>query len=194
MINTNNILAFIGLFFIGLILYMITLSKDKKTSYIISTAFTLGLTYGSWYVIGNYLKLDQETFFYKLALPCQGITSLIAAIVVFSGKNEKESKKEGEAKEETIVSACELFGVSRQVYYRSKQSLSRRQSIAAKVVELVLSVRQQMPRIGTRKLYYLLQHQLNDIGVGRDKLFAILKANHMLVKQKRNYRRTIINS
>ncbi len=95
-----------------------------------------------------------------------------------------------EAKEETIVSACELFGVNRQVYYRSKQSLSRRQSIAAEVVELVLSVRQQMPRIGTRKLYYLLQHQLNDIGVGRDKLFAILKANHMLVKPKKNYRKT----
>lgn len=93
-------------------------------------------------------------------------------------------------KGETIVSACELFGVSRQVYYRSKQSLPRRQAIAAKVVELVLSIRQQMPRIGTRKLYYLLQGQLNDIGVGRDKLFAILKANHMLIRPKKNYRKT----
>lgn len=92
--------------------------------------------------------------------------------------------------EETIVSACELFGVSRQVYYRSKQSLVRRQAIATQVVELVLSVRQQMPRIGTRKLYYLLQDQLNDIGVGRDKLFAILKANHMQIRPKRNYRIT----
>ena len=95
-----------------------------------------------------------------------------------------------EEKEETIVSACELFGVSRQVYYRSKKSFSRRQTMAAKVVELVLSVRQQMPRIGTRKLYYLLQNQLNDIGVGRDKLFAILKTNHMLVRPKKNYRKT----
>jgi transposase InsO family protein len=95
-----------------------------------------------------------------------------------------------EEKEETIVSACELFGVSRQVYYRSKQSLYRRQTMAAQVVELALSVRQQMPRIGTRKLYYLLQDQLSDIGVGRDKLFAILKANHMLVKPKKNYRKT----
>jgi len=95
-----------------------------------------------------------------------------------------------EEQEETIVSACELFGVSRQVYYRSKQSLSRRQSIAVKVVELVVSVRQQMPRIGTRKLYYLLQDQLRDIGVGRDRLFAILKANHMLIKPRKNYRKT----
>jgi transposase InsO family protein len=95
-----------------------------------------------------------------------------------------------EKKEETIVSACELFGVSRQVYYRSKQSLSRRQLVTAQVVELVFSVRQQMPRIGTRKLYYLLQDQLSNIGVGRDKLFAILKANHMLIRPKKNYRKT----
>jgi len=95
-----------------------------------------------------------------------------------------------EEKEETIVSACELFGVSRQVYYRSKQSMFRRQSMAVKVVELVLSVRQQMPRIGTRKLYYLLRDQLNEIGVGRDKLFAILKANHMQIRPKKNYRKT----
>lgn len=93
-------------------------------------------------------------------------------------------------KEKTIVSACELFGVSRQVYYRNKQSLCRRQSIATQVVELVLSVRQQMPRIGTRKLYFLLQDQLKEIGVGRDKLFAILKANHMQIRPKRNCRKT----
>ena len=45
----------------------------------------------------------------------------------------------------------------------------------------------QMPRIGTRKLYYLLQGSLQELGVGRDKLFAILKANHMLIKPKRSY-------
>ena len=44
-----------------------------------------------------------------------------------------------------------------------------------------------MPRLGTRKLYYLLKSQLTDLGVGRDKLFMILKANHMLIKPKRSY-------
>jgi len=44
-----------------------------------------------------------------------------------------------------------------------------------------------MPRIGTRKLYYLLQSSLQELGIGRDKLFSILKANHMLIKPKRNY-------
>lgn len=44
-----------------------------------------------------------------------------------------------------------------------------------------------MPRIGTRKLYYLLLPHLRELGVGRDRLFQILKANHMLVKQKKQY-------
>jgi len=55
---------------------------------------------------------------------------------------------------------------------------------------MVLEIRRQMPRLGTRKLYYLLQERLSSIGVGRDKLFAILKANHLLIKAKRSYRKT----
>ena len=95
-----------------------------------------------------------------------------------------------EGTKETLVSACGLFGVNRQVYYRRKRATRKKQEIASKVVEIVMEVRQQMPRIGTRKLYYLLQDQLKDLGVGRDKLFAILSANHMLIKPKRCYRKT----
>jgi len=48
----------------------------------------------------------------------------------------------------------------------------------------------KMPKLGTRNLYYLLKKELEILNVGRDKLFAILKANHMLTpnqmhKQKR---------
>lgn len=62
--------------------------------------------------------------------------------------------------------------------------------MATKVVELVQEVRKQMPRIGTRKLHYILQEPLNELGVGRDKLFAILNANHMCIQPKRSYRIT----
>ena len=95
-----------------------------------------------------------------------------------------------EETKETLVSTCGLFGVNRQVYYRRKRAIQKRQDTASKVVEMVMEVRQQMPRIGTRKLYYLLQDQLMDLGVGRDRLFAILKANHMLIRPKRSFRRT----
>ena len=44
-----------------------------------------------------------------------------------------------------------------------------------------------MPRIGTRKLYYLLRRPLQELGVGRDKLFSILNANHLYICPKRSY-------
>ena len=95
-----------------------------------------------------------------------------------------------EETKETLVSACRLFGVNRQVYYRKKKSVIKRQETAETVVSMVQEVRLQMPRLGTRKLYYLLKDQLKDLGVGRDKLFAILKANHLLIKPTRSYRIT----
>jgi len=48
-------------------------------------------------------------------------------------------------------------------------------------------VRMKMPRIGARKLYHILKESLEALSVGRDKLFQILKANHLLVKPKRSY-------
>jgi putative transposase len=77
--------------------------------------------------------------------------------------------------------------VSRQVYYRSIESVKNRRDIAKEVIDLVNPIRMYMPRIGTRKLYYLLYGSLQELGVGRDKLFSILKANHMLIKPKRSY-------
>lgn len=52
---------------------------------------------------------------------------------------------------------------------------------------MVQEIRIQQPRIGTRKLYHLLAGKLKELGVGRDRLFAILKANHMLIEPKRRY-------
>jgi transposase InsO family protein len=44
-----------------------------------------------------------------------------------------------------------------------------------------------MPRIGTRKLYYLLNNELKTLKTGRDKFFNILKINHLLIRPKRSY-------
>ena len=44
-----------------------------------------------------------------------------------------------------------------------------------------------MPKIGTRKLYFILHEELQLLNIGRDKLFRILKANHMLIKPKKSY-------
>lgn len=52
---------------------------------------------------------------------------------------------------------------------------------------MVENVRIRMPRIGTRKLYHILRDRLSELGVGRDRLFAIMKANHLLIVAKRQY-------
>ena len=96
--------------------------------------------------------------------------------------SRKEGRRYKMKGKETIVSACDLFGVSRQVYYRSIQSVKRKQAIAMQVVAMIHEIRCEQSRLGTRKLYYLLRDRLNEIGVGRDRLFSILKANHLLIK------------
>jgi transposase InsO family protein len=83
--------------------------------------------------------------------------------------------------------ACTLFGIDRQVYYRKIKRRNKRQSNASEVVSMVLEIRQTMPRIGAKKLYYLLNNPLKQLKIGRDKFITILRANHLLIVPKRSY-------
>lgn len=85
------------------------------------------------------------------------------------------------------MATCYLLGVDRQVYYRAKKSLLEKQTIAQQVINLVRSIRNLMPKVGTRKLYHMLEKELKPLKLGRDKLFRILKANHMLITPKKSY-------
>lgn len=87
----------------------------------------------------------------------------------------------------SITFACNLFGYNRQVYYRSKTRVSQHQQRSELVISLVNSVRSKMPKIGGKKLYYLLEGEMKKLGVGRDKMFDILRANHLLIKPTRQY-------
>lgn len=55
-----------------------------------------------------------------------------------------------------------------------------------------MSIRSKMPRIGTRKLFYLIGQDLKDrnIKMGRDVLFDFLRAEHLLITPKRSYVKT----
>ncbi|WP_211277505.1 IS3 family transposase [Nonlabens spongiae] len=86
-----------------------------------------------------------------------------------------------------MVSVCSLLGLDRQVYYRDLRSRKHKQSISKEVIAMVQSIRVKMPRLGTRKLYHMLKDRLSALNVGRDKLFSILRANHMLIKPMRTY-------
>lgn len=83
-----------------------------------------------------------------------------------------------------------MFGLERQVYYRHKYRKQKQLFQAEKVVKMVIEIRKRMPRIGTRKLYYLLQNELQEMNIGRDKLFKIVSANHLNIMPKRSYKVT----
>jgi len=59
-------------------------------------------------------------------------------------------------------------------------------------MELITPIRHMMPRIGGRKLHYLLHDQLEEksLKIGRDRFFRWLKAHGLLVTPKRSYVRT----
>ena len=80
-----------------------------------------------------------------------------------------------------------MFGIDRQVYYRNVKRKTSRQCKAGQVVAMITEIRQSMPRIGTRKLYYLLEDKLQALNIGRDKFFEILRANHLLIQARRSY-------
>ena len=86
-----------------------------------------------------------------------------------------------------------MFGLDRQVYYRRMKRTKTRQTLAQKVVSWVQDIRTVQPRLGTRKLYYLLYDQLQLLKIGRDKFFAILRANHLLITPKRTYHTTTMS-
>ena len=85
-----------------------------------------------------------------------------------------------------------MFGLSRQSYYKNKSSRVKRNADLIIVRDLVMRIRCRMPRIGTRKLYYLIKDELNEsnIKIGRDVLFNFLRAEHLLIKPKRSYVKT----
>ena len=87
----------------------------------------------------------------------------------------------------SISELCRLLGENRQRYYRMVWSEKRSREKATEVVEYVKEVRSDMPRLGGRKLYHILYPRLRTLGVGRDRLFDILRANNMLIQPIRSY-------
>lgn len=78
---------------------------------------------------------------------------------------------------------------SRQSYYKAVRDRSRRESDQKRLSELVWPIKRLMPRLGGRKLRYLLREALaeNAIKMGRDRFFDWLRKEDLLVKPKRSY-------
>jgi putative transposase len=87
---------------------------------------------------------------------------------------------------------CRLFGISRQAIYRQESHCLEREKKLSTLRQLVEKQRRLMPRIGTRKLYFLLKQSFveNGIKIGRDAFFAYLKREQMLVRPMKSYTKT----
>lgn len=88
-----------------------------------------------------------------------------------------------------LSQCCRLFGISRQGIYQAEDRKTKRKSELEQIRCYIDKVRRDMPMLGTRKLYYMLQHDAKylRIKIGRDALFRYMREADLLVKKKRKY-------
>lgn len=78
-----------------------------------------------------------------------------------------------------------MFGLSKQAYYKQIKLNKRRIETRELALASVRQLRRSMPRLGTRKLHYLLKEE--KIVIGRDQLFELLRKKNLLITKKRKY-------
>lgn len=88
----------------------------------------------------------------------------------------------------SVCRLCRWAGISRQGFYRGRRERARKACEGEGLLDAVRRERATQPRIGTRKLQFLL-HQ-RGLAVGRDRLFALLGKNDLLVAPKKKAVRT----
>lgn len=86
----------------------------------------------------------------------------------------------------SVSAVCRKLGITRQNYYARRKGRQRREVDAGLVVELVVQERKIQPRLGARKLRFMLQEKLVQEGVvlGRDRFFEVLREHGLLLEPK----------
>jgi transposase InsO family protein len=80
---------------------------------------------------------------------------------------------------------CQLFGYSKQAYYKTRNRSIDRADENSHIKQAVLELRAQMPRLGTRKLKFIMDQ--SGTVVGRDRLFDLLRKEGLLIRKRRKY-------
>jgi transposase InsO family protein len=92
-------------------------------------------------------------------------------------------------KDISIADLSSWFGISRQAFYQGKN----RSFITALQEEIILQkvwdIRSSHPRLGGKKLLFKIRPFLKEHGIkmGRDAFFDFLRANNLLIKQRKRY-------
>jgi transposase InsO family protein len=85
------------------------------------------------------------------------------------------------------------LGKTRASFYKHRRQVFISKHLQDPIlIELVLEQRKKMPRLGGKKLHYLLAPSLkaSKLFLGRDRFFAWLKQQDLLVKPKKSYTKT----
>ena len=104
----------------------------------------------------------------------------------------KVAPKNRQNRQLSIEIICDAFSLKRDAYYKYQKRFVIKKQMEQKVVELVKQSRKILTREGTRKLMKSLKNELqkNNIKIGRDQLFRILRENELLVRRKKYSSRT----
>jgi transposase InsO family protein len=91
-----------------------------------------------------------------------------------------------------VSGLCDYFKISRAGYYKERKEEVRRAVSRSLIVDMIAEERRHQPRIGVRKLYHIYGEAIHGIcpRLGRDKLFALLRSEGLLVPRKRSCTRT----
>ena len=92
----------------------------------------------------------------------------------------------------TTYELCELFGYTKQAFYKRKSKIKISKYNSELLRSLVVNIRKQLPRTGGKKLYLMLQDEFikHHILIGRDNFLDFLKAEYLQVPKARRYYKT----
>ena len=92
----------------------------------------------------------------------------------------------------TVSDICNIYGYSRQSYYKRRNASYRKVLMESIILEEVRVIRRRQPRIGVRKLYHKIKPGLFEMGYkfGRDQLFNLLRRENLLIRRRRKYVKT----
>jgi putative transposase len=92
----------------------------------------------------------------------------------------------------SLAKLCGWFGITRQAYYRNNQDAIRTTIEEELLIKEVKYIRISHPKMGVRKLYQKLIPfmDVHQIKMGRDALFTMLSANHLLIRKRKRQIKT----
>lgn len=86
-----------------------------------------------------------------------------------------------------MTALSEMMGISRQALYQQVKKREEATLCEELVVQMVHEIRRRMPRLGSAKLYRMLQNDLQKLSasLGRDKFHQMLKKQGLLVPKRK---------